>query len=255
MERTPFQRWVLALCILTACIVMRPAAASARSSDLGQPADSAAVFYVEAGLFQDDGVTPWVSPDTLQMQNARNALVGRDVIGRIGRGKWAAVLIDFQGNAAVNKGDSLSFVFADTTLRAVPPEIFVDGEMIVRGAARVTLRVTTANSQVEPVVTHPSGLFVWPNPADSKGARIAVFDGAAGEGRGLQDVSRGELQILDVTGRKHRSLALQRAPGGFYSDWDARDDAGHRLPVGVYWVRWEGLRSGEVGEARVVLVR
>ena len=55
--------------------------------------------------------------------------------------------------------------------------------------------------------------------------------------------------IFDVVGRRVRAVTINN-----YSIlWDGRDDAGHRVPAGVYWVR---VSDGAVAQTRrVVLVR
>jgi hypothetical protein len=61
------------------------------------------------------------------------------------------------------------------------------------------------------------------------------------------------LSIVDLTGRRVRTLAAGRAEAGQHSlIWDGRDDAGHGLPAGAYWAI---LTAGAVGRSeKVVLI-
>lgn len=70
----------------------------------------------------------------------------------------------------------------------------------------------------------------------------------------LPRAASAELSVLDVTGRQVRRLASgPRAAGAFEMTWDGLDEAGVRLPPGVYLVR---LNAGSVSETgRVVLLQ
>jgi hypothetical protein len=84
------------------------------------------------------------------------------------------------------------------------------------------------------------------SPVPARGAvTLAVEAAAAGPQR---------LEVLDVTGRRLRTLADGWVPAGARTlGWDGTDEAGRRLPAGVYLVRL-AAGSSEV-RARVVLVR
>lgn len=65
---------------------------------------------------------------------------------------------------------------------------------------------------------------------------------------------RSQLEVCDAGGRLIRRLVLERAKGAESTGlWDGRDDLGHRLPAGVYFVtlRGEGRTSG----SRVVILK
>lgn len=71
-------------------------------------------------------------------------------------------------------------------------------------------------------------LRVQPNPFNPS-TRISGELVAAG---------RVELGVFDAQGRRQRVLASGELPAGPFSlEWDGRDDAGRRLPGGVYFVR------------------
>ena len=68
----------------------------------------------------------------------------------------------------------------------------------------------------------------------------------------LPDAGRIHAAVYDVTGRMVVELADEvRAAGRHTLRWDGRDDAGHRLPAGVYLVR---LASRTAAQARKVVI-
>ncbi len=61
------------------------------------------------------------------------------------------------------------------------------------------------------------------------------------------------LAIHDLAGRRVRRLTHARAEAGSHrAVWDGRDDAGRRLPSGVYRARL--AVAGRVAERRLVLL-
>jgi flagellar hook assembly protein FlgD len=62
------------------------------------------------------------------------------------------------------------------------------------------------------------------------------------------------MEVYDVSGRRVRSLFDGPVDPGTQSVlWDGRDDAGHRVASGVYWM---GVRtSHESKTARMVMIR
>ena len=52
------------------------------------------------------------------------------------------------------------------------------------------------------------------------------------------------LTVVDVAGRVARTLVTGPGTGPRIVAWDGRDDSGHRLSSGVYFVRldWAGAR-------------
>ena len=61
------------------------------------------------------------------------------------------------------------------------------------------------------------------------------------------------LSIYDAMGRNIRDLVNEIREAGHYNvTWDGRDDAGQRLPSGVYFVK---LTAGSFSSARKVVLR
>jgi subtilisin family serine protease len=90
-----------------------------------------------------------------------------------------------------------------------------------------------------------TAMRVSPNP--STGAAVLRYSLAAGaEGRA-------RLAIYDVGGRLVRDLGRVRADGKGELAWDGRDDAGRRVPSGLYFARLEGGRGKAT--ARIVRIR
>lgn len=86
-------------------------------------------------------------------------------------------------------------------------------------------RLTTAVPETPLLL---GNLRVQPNPFNPS-TRISGELVAAG---------RIELGVFDAQGRRQRTLASGDLPAGPFSlEWDGRDDAGRRLPGGVYFVR------------------
>jgi hypothetical protein len=123
-------------------------------------------------------------------------------------------------------------------------------------------------------VFYNQGLFVTPvTTADAEitiGNNVGVADGPgrpgvrvradANPGRGAialtleaDDAGVQRLEILDVSGRRVRLVeAGWREPGRRQVRWDGRDDAGARVPAGVYLVRLAA--ADRVARLRVALL-
>jgi len=87
-------------------------------------------------------------------------------------------------------------------------------------------------------------LRITPNP--SPGALVFTMESARG--------GPVTLAVLDVQGRLVRRFTGDRsAPGVHTVTWDGRDEAGARLPAGVYLVRLE--IAGSVAWGRATLIR
>ncbi|MBD3235598.1 MAG: hypothetical protein GF330_02710, partial [Candidatus Eisenbacteria bacterium] len=109
------------------------------------------------------------------------------------------------------------------------------------GAATVDLR-PEGGGAVDRAETRLLLLGPAPNPSTG-GARIAWQ---------LPHETRGELSIWDAQGRHVRTLlrgALPAGPGAVR--WDGRDEAGRRMPAGLYHAR---LRAEGLGEASRPLI-
>ena len=89
--------------------------------------------------------------------------------------------------------------------------------------------------------TRPAeALCVTPNPGAAPTIRLS-----------LSGAERWEVEILDVAGRSVRTAVCARGEGETTWEWDRRDDAGHRVANGAYWVR---ARGGERTEVRRILL-
>jgi hypothetical protein len=106
---------------------------------------------------------------------------------------------------------------------AQPVEGWID-DLAIGGC--LVPRLTTAVGEAPPLLL--GSLRVQPNPFNPS-TRIS------GE---LVVAGRVELAVYDAQGRRQRLLdAGERAAGPFSVEWDGRDEAGRRLPGGVYLVR------------------
>jgi hypothetical protein len=83
------------------------------------------------------------------------------------------------------------------------------------------------------------GLAVYPRPAS--GAVRFAWPAASEKAR---------LEIFDVTGARRRSIEI--AAGARDFDWDLADDAGRRIPPGVYLARVAA--GGSIVSGKVVLM-
>jgi trimeric autotransporter adhesin len=82
-----------------------------------------------------------------------------------------------------------------------------------------------------------AALEAWPNPFVD---RIAIRLAMPSATRGAVDV-----RVRDLQGRTLRRLTSGAAADARELQWDGCDDAGHRVPAGVYWIdaRGEGIAS------------
>lgn len=93
-------------------------------------------------------------------------------------------------------------------------------------------------------------LAAWPLPYRG-GALNISFATAGGLGGGS---GKAEIGVYDIGGRLVRNVARGRYPSGFHSaSWDGRDDRGHDVPVGVYFLRARTLEHEE--QMKVVVMR
>lgn len=108
-------------------------------------------------------------------------------------------------------------------------------------------------------VAWPLGVLDVPPPAPATGARLSLASrNPARDGATLRcslaRAGRVRLAIHDVTGRLVRTLADGVLPAGAHSlAWDGRDEAGERVPPGLYLAR---LGTGEASAGvRVIVLR
>ena len=75
-------------------------------------------------------------------------------------------------------------------------------------------------------------------------------DGGLGGGAGHTDVS-----IFDVSGRLVRTVARGDYPAGYQSAvWNGRDERGHQVPTGIYFMRTRGA-SGDERSVKITVLR
>jgi hypothetical protein len=86
--------------------------------------------------------------------------------------------------------------------------------------------------------------FAYPNPTPGP-CRISF---------GIPAEGPASVEVVGIDGRQVRHLFDgPRGAGTFSLNWDGRDDAGQKLPAGVYLTRVQ--TAGSVSTGRVVLVR
>ena len=102
--------------------------------------------------------------------------------------------------------------------------------------------VSTAGEAIEPVV-EIADLFVYPNPADYRNGDPEIFI------EGLSESS--SITIVSPSGARVRRLD---ARGGRIR-WDGRDDAGLRVPSGMYIVVAVGENGEGTGYGKLAIIR
>jgi len=107
-----------------------------------------------------------------------------------------------------------------------------------------TFRILPSESSGAPEDERARGLRVAPNPMRGDGSCVILASGAA---RRAPD----RLCIRDGSGRLVRVLAYRC--GG--ARWDGRDDRGHPVPSGVYWIRVNDDGDPGASTRRVTLLR
>ncbi|MCB1163637.1 T9SS type A sorting domain-containing protein, partial [bacterium] len=103
-----------------------------------------------------------------------------------------------------------------------------------------------AITAVEPVDATPAPalLTAYPNPFNPK-TRVRFVQPADGPAR---------VTVHGVDGRLLRTLFDATLPAGeHHAEWDGRDDAGHAMSSGVYFLRFEG--AGASAGAKLVMLR
>lgn len=196
--------------------------------------DSSAVFIFCGLVYHEDGVTPWVDPDTLILRNLRTGVIAHSPIGAQGPSGYAAVVVDLAGSAAVAAGDSIATSCSDPWIQPLPMIFVIGSEEVQSG-----LRVTSFRLEELPAQTgrFPGGivrpLSAHPNPSRTGIVHLQLTMSPAPAAGRPED-----LWIFDAQGRLVRSLPMRFVEAGMgTSTWDGRDTAGRRLAPGRYWAR------------------
>ena len=146
------------------------------------------------------------------------------------------------GNVALVYGNELALGFYSIAI-----DVDRDGNFSTGIDYSTTLEVVEV-SEVDGAPAIPDRLLLLPmQPDPMRGSATIRF--------ALPDRSSVELSVCDVSGRRVRSLRSGELENAGYHQvfWDGRNDRGHDLPAGVYFIR---IRAGEVGIARrAVLMR
>jgi len=105
----------------------------------------------------------------------------------------------------------------------------------------------------------------WPNDVPRNEGSFADFmkignslvrSGSAHVRFGVASPDRVRIRLYDVAGRRMRTLADRMFDAGEYDlVWDGADDAGARVPRGVYFVRLEYASGGGAIHDRIVFLR
>jgi hypothetical protein len=145
--------------------------------------------------------------------------------------------------------DYVSFLRDENTTNSTGDDMYAAWEAHGRAApvsmatASATLPVAVGPSSAPPLVF---GLLrPAPNPSSDYVGLVYHLDQAGAV----------SLAIHDVAGRRVRTLVPtgEMAAGEYRIEWDGRDDAGHRLPTGIYWARLAS--RGRVEVERLMIVR
>jgi len=108
-------------------------------------------------------------------------------------------------------------------------ECSVHVRLVIRGGYETVYSSQVLNDSSLDSESFPTALTVSPNP----------FIGSTALSYYIPQSNRVELQIYDVSGRLVQSLIDEMCnPGHHMLVWDATDDAGKTVPVGIYFVRF-----------------
>lgn len=88
---------------------------------------------------------------------------------------------------------------------------------------------------------NPGGPTSAPLPAAAAGASVVAYPNPFRSSTTVElartSAPAGRVEILDVAGRRVRTLAAEGATGRLTATWDGRDATGRRVPAGVYFAR------------------
>ncbi|MCB9514553.1 MAG: hypothetical protein H6694_09615, partial [Candidatus Latescibacteria bacterium] len=159
---------------------------------------------------------------------------------------YGLVAIDFSDPTNLRLTGSFGGYLADAV--AAGPDLLVTSDR--HASAPHALGIGPLNcgaiTAVEPVDATPAPalLTAYPNPFNPK-TRVRFVQPADGPAR---------VTVHGVDGRLLRTLFDATLPAGeHHAEWDGRDDAGHAMSSGVYFLRFEG--AGASAGAKLVMLR
>jgi hypothetical protein len=122
-------------------------------------------------------------------------------------------------------GEGVVAVVRFKALTAGDPEVGM-ATLLARNAVNQPVELSTSVRHEVPTVTMLAG--VYPNP----------FQGETSVAFSLAEQGRVSIVVFGVDGRKVRTLTDGLwEPGAYRLGWDGRDDQGHTVSSGVYFVR------------------
>ena len=124
------------------------------------------------------------------------------------------------------------------------------------GAAGMRYRLTGVNGLGEELIlgeislAPPAVLSAWPLPYRGGNLNL-TFATSSGRGGGA---GAAEVFIYDTQGRRIRTVIQGLFEAGYQTTtWDGRNESGHLVPSGVYFLR--AASTGESSQIRLVVVR
>ncbi len=159
-------------------------------------------------------------------------------------GSGTLIYIRFKVLSSANKGDTAVIHFQNVLLNEFVPPIVKDG----------IFRITPTSVHEEQNLNLPKGFNLgqnFPNPFNPTTTIPFRVDGS----RSMVDGPfRTTLIIYNLLGQKVNSLVDETLkPGTYAAVWDGKNDAGQKVPSGVYFYR---LKAGSSSETRkMVLMR
>jgi hypothetical protein len=252
-------------------VALFPAAVQAQAprSLLGRLNSHGQVLTVYGHVFGGDGDSLWADGDTVLVENLRTHAELSSILGGVEPGWYAVAFVGYDGDGASAEGDTLRFTLLRWGIR--PPKVYVLqpadlDEQLLRFDLRVgsfaesgACCIGESGCTILPEARCWNGTYLGhgrtcdPNPC---GPNSNVGDLGSSISTALDRISpnpfrdattvefrvavRGEvsLVVFDAGGRRLRNLAYGQVEAGRNTAiWDGRDNRGHRVLSGVYFVR------------------
>lgn len=125
-------------------------------------------------------------------------------------------------------------------------EFIIGGQEFAIDNVRACARIAASTEQPTSGVMTPRPTLAQNSPNPVAGGTLIRFN--------LPATGAASLSLYDVAGRQVRTLlSTELGAGPHDSWWDGRDDAGHRVPAGVYNYRLES--GGLTAERRLIVLR